>query len=302
MKVMLRALSLLLCMTAPAAAMQADPPKTPTLQVEVEGGAVWQSRNDVQIPNDAAGTRFSLVDAIGNGPWPTARLYATWNINEKHGLRLLLAPLRVSGTATLDSPIAFAGSRFAAGTPTDASYQFNSWRVTYRYRFHDGENWRWWVGFTAKVRDAKIRLAQGSEIGEKVDVGFVPLLHLAGTRRLTARWMAELDADALAGGPGRAEDVALKLRYRLRDRLSIAGGYRTVEGGANVDEVYNFAWLHYAVLSTRVSFQGVAVMATEEAKYTIVLKADRFELRKYESQILAQTAVGGDFEGAGSEA
>ncbi len=58
----------------------------------------------------------------------------------------------------------------------------------------------------------------------------------------------------MAGGPGRAEDLALKLRYHLHDRLSVAGGYRTVEGGADVDEVYNFAWLHYAVLSARVGF------------------------------------------------
>lgn len=70
--------------------------------------------------------------------------------------------------------------------------------------------------------------------------------------------------------PGRAEDVALKLRYRLNDRLSVAGGYRTVEGGANVDEVYNFAWLHYSVLSTRVSFQ---VAAMHRPRQEAILKA-----------------------------
>lgn len=254
MKSMIFALSGLALLTAPAAAMQADPPRTPRLLLEVEGGGVWQSRNDVQIPNDAAGTRFSLVDAIGNGPWRAVRLYATWNINEKHGLRVLLAPLRVTGTEISDAPVEFAGRSFAAGLPTDAAYQFNSWRVTYRYRFHDGEDWRWWVGFTAKVRDANIRLAQGAVVGEKTDLGFVPLLHIAGTRRIAAHWTAELDVDALAGGPGRAEDAALTLRYHIDDRWSVAGGYRTIEGGADVDEVYTFAWLHYAVISARLSF------------------------------------------------
>lgn len=43
-------------------------------------------------------------------------------------------------------------------------------------------------------------------------------------------------------------------------------------------------------------------MAAEEAKYTVVLKADRFELRKYESHILAETTVDGDFEDAGNKA
>ena len=80
-------------------------------------------------------------------------------------------------------------------------------------------------------------------------MGFVPLLHLAGDWRFTSRWRLGLDVDALAGGPGRAEDAALELAYDLSDRWSVQGGYRTVEGGADVTEVYTFAWLHYAVLS-----------------------------------------------------
>ncbi|HPA83025.1 MAG TPA: hypothetical protein PLS95_19560, partial [Thermoanaerobaculales bacterium] len=41
--------------------------------VELELGPVWQSSNDVQIPDDADGTRFSLVDLAGYGPWPAGR-------------------------------------------------------------------------------------------------------------------------------------------------------------------------------------------------------------------------------------
>ena len=238
----------------PVAAARAGSPATPRLLLELEGGGVWQSRNDVQIPNDAAGTRFSLVDATGGGPEPAARLYATWNIDERHGLRLLIAPLRVTETANLDRPVDFAGGSFAAGVSAEATYKFNSYRISYRYRFHAGERWRWWIGFTAKIRDAKIRLAQGDDAAEKTDVGFVPLLHIAGAWRFAPRWSAELSVDALAGGPGRAEDASLKLRYRLDDRWSLSGGYRTVEGGADVDEVYNFAWLHYAVVSVGLAY------------------------------------------------
>lgn len=43
-------------------------------------------------------------------------------------------------------------------------------------------------------------------------------------------------------------------------------------------------------------------MAIEEAEYTVVMKEERFELRKYEPHILAETIVDGDFEGAGDEA
>jgi len=233
---------------------QAYTTSAPSFMFELEGGAIWQSRNDVQIPNDATGNRFSLVDVIGKGNWPAARIYATWNISETHGLRLLFAPLSVTETSELGEPVDFAGGSFISGIPTEATYKFNSWRLSYRYRFHAGVRWQWWIGFTAKIRDAKIRLDQGAEVAEKTDIGFVPLLHLAGTWHITSHWTAEFDIDALAGGPGRAEDASLKLRYHLNERWSIACGYRTVEGGADVEEVYNFAWLHYAIVTARVVF------------------------------------------------
>lgn len=221
----------------------------PRLAFELEGGPVWQSRNDVQIPNTDDGTRFSLQDLAGSGPWPAARLYVTWNINERHSLRALAAPLSITETGVPESTVRFEGSTFDAGTPVDATYRFNSWRITYRYRFFDTPGWKWWVGFTAKVRDAEVKLEQGGSSTRKTDVGFVPLLNIRGQLRFTQRWRAVLDVDALAGGPGRAEDASLKLYADIGQRWSLAFGYRTVEGGADVDEVYNFAWLHYAVLS-----------------------------------------------------
>ena len=217
--------------------------------VELELGPVWQSSNDVQIPNDADGTRFSLVDLAGYGPWPAGRLYLTWNINERHGLRALAAPLSFTETGILQEPVDFAGASYLPGVPTEATYQFDSWRLTYRYRFHDGDRWTWWVGATAKIRDAKIELQQGDVTSQDTDLGFVPLLHLAADWRLAERWHLLLDLDALAGGPGRAEDFAAKLAYDLNDRWSITAGYRTVEGGADTDDVYAFAWFHYAVVS-----------------------------------------------------
>jgi hypothetical protein len=224
---------------------------TPRLEVEIEAGPVWQSRNTVQIPNDESGTRFSLAAIVGKGPWPAARGYVTWNANERHALRLLLAPLSVRGSGSLARPIRFAGASYVPGAPVTGEYTFNSYRVTYRYRVRDAARTSAWVGITAKLRDASIMLAQGGTTSRKDDLGFVPLLHLAGEWRLTPRWLATVDADALAGGPGRAEDVALKAEYRATPRLSLHAGYRMVEGGANVPVTYNFAWLHYGVASVR---------------------------------------------------
>jgi hypothetical protein len=240
----------ILAVATPARGQEARP--MPRVEVEVEAGPVWQSRNVAQIPNDDSGTRFSLVSIVGNGPWPTGRGYLTWNMNERHSLRLLLAPLSIRESGTLSRPVEFAGASYVPGLPVRATYTFNSYRVTYRYRVRETSRGSAWVGFTAKIRDATIALAQGTTSSRKDDVGFVPLLHLSGEWRMTPRWFGTADADALAGGPGRAEDVALKLGYQATPRLSLHAGYRTVEGGADVPVTYNFAWLHYAVASLRL--------------------------------------------------
>ena len=235
-------------LAAPAAAQQ-GPGAAPRWVVELEGGPAWQSYNDVEIPNDGTATRFSLYDLAGAGPWRAGRLYVTWNINDRHGLRLLLAPFSLTEAGTPLGAIDFAGETFAGGRPAEATYTFNSYRLSYRYRWHAGEATTAWIGFTAKIRDAVIRLRQDGTTGEKTDLGFVPLLHLAGDWRFAPRWHLGLDVDALAGGPGRAEDAALELGYDLGDRWTLQAGYRTVEGGADVTRVYTFAWLHYAVVS-----------------------------------------------------
>lgn len=249
-------LGLILAAGAPVSAQESSGGDDgfPRFVLQLEAGPVWQTRNDVQIPNDASGTRFSLREPTGSGPWPAGRVYLTWRIDEEHSLRGLAAPLSFTETGPLPKPVDFAGESYSPDTPAEATYRFNSYRLGYRYRFHHGRSWTWRVGFTAKIRDAVVRLEQGGTSSEKTDLGFVPLLHVSGEWRFAPRWHAELDADALAGGPGRAEDVSLKAGYDLGDRWTVSAGYRTVEGGADVDSVYAFAWLHYGVVSLKYRF------------------------------------------------
>jgi hypothetical protein len=228
--------------------------ETSRFSLELEAGPVWQSSNDVQIPNDEFGTRFSLEELVGKGPWPAGRLYFTWNINQKHGLRLLLAPLSYTETGIFDDAVLFAGEAYEAGIPTEATYQFNSWRLSYRYKFKNGERWQLWIGATVKIRDAKIELRQGDTTSRDTDLGFVPLLYFGADWRFAEKWHFIADLDGLAGGPGRAIDLALKIGYDINERWSVTAGYRTVEGGADVDEVYNFAWFNSAVVSGVVRF------------------------------------------------
>ena len=52
-----------------------------------------------------------------------------------------------------------------------------------------------------------------------------------------------------------------------------------------------------------IAILGVgSVMATEEAKYTVTLTEDDFEVRAYQPHILAETIVEGKFDGAGNKA
>jgi hypothetical protein len=87
---------------------------------EFEGGALWQTRNDVRIPN-ATGTEFSIVDSVGKGPYGVFRVEAAFDINEKHGFRVVIAPLEINDTGEFDQSIFFAGEQFDPGVSADAN-------------------------------------------------------------------------------------------------------------------------------------------------------------------------------------
>jgi hypothetical protein len=224
----------------------------PRFTAIVEGSGVWSSRNDVRIPPDT-GTEFSLVDLIGTGPTGSVRMEATFQVTERHGLKFVYAPLRVTGRGTPSVPISFAGTTFTT-TLTEAEYQFHSYRATYRYRVFAGDTWRWDVGFTGFVRDARVALTQAGAAADDANVGFVPLGHIRGEARLRERWTLALELDGAAAPQGRAFDFSGTLNYQPTPRSIVAVGYRTIEGGADVDEVFTFAWLNAAIVRVGVRF------------------------------------------------
>lgn len=227
---------------------------TTSFRFEIETGAAWLSRNDVQIPNNEMGTRFSIADLVPNEPTPAFRFYFTWNINERHGLRVLLAPYKIKDAVFPTEPIRFADAPYVADIATEVTYKFNSWRLGYRYRAIDRPSFKGWVGFTGKIRDAKIELKQPNVTASDSDFGFVPLLHLGFDYSFAERWGLLFDVDALAGGPGRAIDGSLELHFQYNPNLSFSAGYRTLEGGADIDRLYNFAWLNFGVISVLYDF------------------------------------------------
>ncbi|MFK8080927.1 MAG: autotransporter outer membrane beta-barrel domain-containing protein [Granulosicoccus sp.] len=221
------------------------------LELKLSAGAISQSSNDVQIPNNDEGSRFSLNDIAGSGPWPGVRFEGIWNYSERHAIRVLLAPLSYRETTSLAEPIEFAGGSFNTNEPVTGEYRFNSWRLGYRYHLYPRERWDLWVGATLKVRDAEIKLTQAGVSSSDDDLGFVPLLHLAWDYRFDSQWSIAADVDALAGGPGRAIDLGVSLNYQAGHQLRFGIEYRVLEGGADTDDVYNFALFNSALLTAQ---------------------------------------------------
>ncbi|MEO0091322.1 MAG: hypothetical protein ABIK61_01225 [candidate division WOR-3 bacterium] len=119
------------------------------------------------------------------------------------------------------------------------------------------------LGLTAKIRDAGISLEGNNIKSKKTNIGFVPLINFQAQLLLTEGLNLILAGDALAAPQGRVEDIFIGVSYRLSNlynlfnnhdlyklsnNLNLKLGYRFLEGGADVEEVYNFAWLNYGVI------------------------------------------------------
>jgi hypothetical protein len=203
--------------------------------------------NDVRIPGDS-GTLISLSEELETDPSVFARAWVEYRPSERHTIGLLVAPLRLHARGSVDRDVRFEEEQFAADAPLHAVYEFNSYRLTYRYDIHQSHNLNVCIGLTAKIRDALVRLESGGQIAEKTNTGFVPLIHFGVVWRLRDRLSFVLGGDALAAPQGRAEDILCALEYSVNPKIGVKFGYRLLEGGADVAEVYNFTLLHYFVM------------------------------------------------------
>ena len=246
------------CLAALAALVPAAVPATeaapPSPALTVELGAAWQLRNTAQVSNEPPNTRFKIDDLTGDGPFPAGRVVLDWPLNDKHRLRFLIAPLGIDESGTASQSIVFRDTTFAPG-PIDVKYRFDSYRASYRYVFYERDRWTWSGGGTLHIRDAEISLKQGALTRTKKNTGVVPLLALEGQWRFAPGWYGLFDFEGLAAPQGRAIDAALKLGYDATPNITIAGGYRVLDGGADNDELYTFARFDSAVLGLTWRFR-----------------------------------------------
>lgn len=221
-------------------------------EARLELGVVENTFNKAQIPGDD-GTRFNLRKGLDNSEI-YYRLQYAHRFNENHGLRLLYAPLKLTGETRFSKDIDFDGSTFNAGEKTDSLFQFNSYRATYFYQLKDEEKFKLRLGLTVKVRDAEISLEQGNVKESRDDLGLVPLFYLYGEYHLTDKILAALDFDGLIGPGGRAFDVALMGGYKFHSDWQLQLGTRMLEGGADNDKVYTFSQFNYYFTALQYTF------------------------------------------------
>lgn len=217
------------------------------LSLDLETGIPFQGYNEIRIPNEA-GTTFDFNNDFElQGPVIPFRLKLNYTFAEKNHLFALFAPLGLNYEGPAPFDITFQQSLFNAGQMIEGFYKFNSYRLGYRRDVLNSAGWTIGVGFTAKIRDARVKLSTNQLSDKKDDLGFVPLLHIFAAREFD-RWMIFLEGDGLAGGPGRAFDFFLGGSFNITDNLSGKAGYRILEGGADVTDVYNFTLINFAII------------------------------------------------------
>jgi len=222
-------------------------------ELDVESGMTLVGYSDVRIPK-STGTLISFSEELETDPAFFVRGRFTYYFNKGNMISVLIAPLTLQATGSVDREVVFEGESFAPNATLNTVFKFNSYRLTYEHFWFVGDRMRFGLGATAKVRDAAISIADSGKISEKTDLGFVPLIKFSIAWRFASPLILVLDGDALAAPQGRAEDVSIALHGDINDRLSLKLGYRVLEGGSDVEAVYSFTWINYLFAGAAVRF------------------------------------------------
>lgn len=215
----------------------------------------WGTNNDVQRPNDATGTRFSLPDDIGrkNGATFSPRIEVEYNIKRHHIIATAAwVDKKFEGPARKD--IVYDGVSFAQADEVDARYKFHTYRLGYRYRLVDRPRFHFELGATVLLRDAFISLESGANKGKFTNVGVAPLLSYSIEWLATERLSLLSYGDAFAVKAGRAEDIFAGMKYQFTPLISATAGYRLLEGGSDGGRVYTMSTFHFLSLGVGFSF------------------------------------------------
>lgn len=222
--------------------------------LDFETGVAFSGYNDLRIPNDAVSTMFSFTEDLSSDPVMYGRVNLHYDITPRHEISFLFAPLKISPTGTMAQDVKFMGKTFAAGEKIEAMYRFDSYRLQYLYRFPNQKGILRGIGASLKLRDAEISLENDDEYATKTNTGLVPLIGFELGYDITEDLGILFKGEALASKFGRAEDVLLAAKYKLGEGRSLYGGYRLLEGGSDIGEVYTFALINYLTVGVSLEF------------------------------------------------
>ncbi|MEI7833587.1 MAG: hypothetical protein WCJ56_10370 [bacterium] len=222
--------------------------------VDFELGTAENVHNVFRIPG-VGGTWVSLPAELQVNDITYERVRVNYLPDEHTTWSVLYAPLKFHASGVSSQLINFDTASFPAGTALEGSYKFNSYRLSYTYVAHPERTLSYGYGYTLKVRDAAITLNGGDISAESSNVGLVPLLNFRVDWQLDERSKITFDGDALVAPMGRAEDVALAYRYAVTPETTVRVTYRILEGGADNDNVYNFAQVNYTGVGVEYKFK-----------------------------------------------
>jgi len=206
----------------------------------------------VKVPGNIVGNTFSLQNDIGSNASLFFRTKFSYTFAERHTISVLLAPFTKTYKGKPKQNISFAGQSYSSIYEVKAKYQFNSWRLSYRWDFINSKHFQIGIGLTGMIRDAKISMNGKDGFGTAVESsksnkGFLPLINFLFTWKFTPCMEFRIEGDAIATSHGRAEDILFAWTGCISDKAMFKLGYRFLEGGVEKDEVYNYAFFHHIV-------------------------------------------------------
>ncbi|MEI6410538.1 MAG: hypothetical protein WCR52_14205 [Bacteroidota bacterium] len=219
--------------------------------IDLETGAGFVTQNDASSSwknsngelNGTDGTQYSYKTDFKNPAKPVIRFRASYGFGrtKRHLISFLAAPLQYKAKGSFQQPVTFNSQVFAPGVETEGYYQFNGYRLTYRFLIKNTEKLRLGVGLTLNLRDAEFSLKQGSLYERNYNRGVVPLLNTYLKYHLGGHVYGLVDGDIFyIDNSGGAIDYLGGLQYDLNGKAGIKLGYRVFSGvGSEKGNVYN---------------------------------------------------------------
>ncbi len=148
---------------------------------QAELGFVGVLSHTLQFGED--GTEIDYVEEGGQDVlFPFTRLQAELELWKRLNISFLYQPLLFESEVAWDEDERIYGLDFPAGTPTDLTYNFGFYRLSFQYDFFRAPDQDLAIGLSAQIRNATISFTSvdGSLRRDTRDIGFVPIVKVEG--------------------------------------------------------------------------------------------------------------------------